>query len=267
MKILILSLIAFNSFASISTEYAKGQDPSLGSFYLKSNRTKFRNPGKTDDTEDSIYLESRGEIDFKKDVWAFALGRQVQGEGVIDAFYHAGIGGFSGYLSPHNGEGIKTWGAAFGVDIPKEFAFYVGIHDTPEQKITPKFGLALDFIEGSLFGEFYGQIFSPEFYDFTIGYGREYKNFFGDISYHQTNEELRELTANLGAKFKLAKEFYLIGSGKAELFFNPLFSVVAGIQWQIEDFEISAAHSLSVLDKDHPEYKNFNLDLSVAYFF
>lgn len=266
--ILIALFLSTNSFSSYSTELAKGQDPVFGSFYLSSDRTKFLNPAKLLETKDSLAIESEGEISYKNNDYAVALGRRVKAYSVIDGFYQLNdFSGISGFFSLKNSEGMGAWGMTYGIDMDY-LALYVGGQKLDGEHFLPKLGLSLKCYEGTLFSEYQGEVFSVPSYNFTLGYGKEFGKFFGDLIYFQDSEDLKSLTITAGGKVLMFEEVYAIASGKKELFFTHSGKIMVGLEYHpTSKIELDLAHSLTAFSKAKLAYQDFDLSLSAAYYF
>jgi len=266
--ILIALFFSTNSFCSYSTELAKGQDPAFGSFYLSSDRTKFRNASKLLETKDSLAIESEGEISYKNNDYAISLGRRVKAYSVIDGFYQLNdFSGISGFFSLKNSEGMGAWGFTYGIDMD-ELELYVGGQKLDGEHFLPKLGLSLKCYEGTLFSEYQGEIFSVPFYEFTLGYGKEFGKFFGDLTYFQDSEDLKSLTVTAGGKVLMFESLYAIASGKKELFFTHSGKIMVGLEYHpTSKIELGLTHSLTAFAKAKPAYSEFDLSLSASYYF
>jgi hypothetical protein len=265
---LIALLISADSFSSYSTELAKGQDAIFGSFYLSSDRTKFRNSSKLLETKDSLSIESEGEISYKNDDYAIALGRKLKAYSVIDGFYQLNdFSGLSGFFSLKNSQGMGAWGFTYGIDM-EYLGLYVGGQKLKDEHFLPKVGLSLKCYDGTLFSEYQGEIFSVPQYNFTLGFGKEFGKFFGDITYFQDSEDLKSLTLTAGGKVLMFESLYAIASGKKELFFTHSGKIMVGLEYHpTSKIELDLTHSLTAFSKAKPTYQDFDLTLSAAYYF
>jgi hypothetical protein len=260
MKTLILNLILIvSAFASIAEYSAKSQPPD-GSFYLEGDRQHFRHPAKLADMADMIYLESENEAGYKNNNYLMAVTeKQLVGALMLDELI-----GIEGYFSALNGEGVKSYGLTLGTSM-SGYNFSFGFVDGDGMDFTPKMNFSLDAYDGTIFGEYLGQIVSVPTYEFTVGYGKVIEDFFGDITYNQ-KDDLKYLSATIGGKKWILERLAGVASAKKEVFFTGQTKVSAGLVWYpTNKIELGASHSLTAFSKDKPNFSDFDLILSASY--
>ncbi|MCJ7804418.1 hypothetical protein MUP35_01660 [Patescibacteria group bacterium] len=260
MKPIFLLLVMISSaMASMSEEASLNQDINLGSYFLMSDRSFFRNPAYLKDSTEQVYAESKGEIGLIKEDFAVVLGNDIGGAWQINE-----MSGLSGYFKPLNGKGVLGYGFTFGIDM-SEFGAYIGFDKTKDIHFLPKIGFNTGAYGGKFYGEYICQLFSVPSYEFTFGYGKIYKNFFADLVYNQANDD-KALSLTIGAMAKLLDKLGVMGSGKKELFFTGETKINAGLFYNATNkFDLGASFGVAAFDKDRPHYKDFDLTLSASY--
>jgi len=255
MKILLL-LVSLNLMASVSTFQSQGQ-PLDGSFYLGGSRNHFKNPAKLAEMYNQVYAESIGEAGYKTDDFLFGFTRKK----LFGAYQFNEMAGLGAYVSALNGKGVSSYGVSFGINM-SDYNFYGGIEDTDKTSISPYVGMGMTIFE------YKGLFCSNKGYDFTVGYGKEYEIFFGDITYNQKNSDSRKLALTIGGRAWLAERWVARGSASKELFFKGSTKINAGLTWLATDkIELGVSHSLTAFSMASPKYNDFDVKASLAYKF
>ena len=255
MKIILILLLSLPIFAEEIGDFTN--------YYLKGRKTHFINPGRLDETQEQLYVESKGELGFKKD--NYFLG--ATGERLSAAIMPVDNFGLSAFISAFNGEGIEKYGARFGTNLAENYNFYIGFEDEKHGKFIPHFGLGLEVFTGALFLEYTGQLSHAENYSYLAGWGKIYDNMFGDFTYSADNLENRSLQITIGGKAHLFERLIGTAAISKELYFTKILKASTHLQWFPSNrLEIYLINDFMAFGKTDPVYADFKINLGVAYY-
>jgi len=255
MKYLILLLLTLPTFAEEVGDYTN--------YYLKGRKTHFINPGRLDEITDQLYVESKGEVAFKKNDYLIGATQ----EKVFGAIMPTENIGLEAFISAFNGEGIEKYGATIGTNLAENYNFYIGFEDGKEIKFTPHFGLGLEVFKGALFLEYTGQIFSPEEYSYKAGWGKIYDNIFGDLTYEADNFKNRSLQVTIGGKSHIFERLIGTAAISKELYFTKELKASTHLQWfPTNKLEIYLINNFMAFGSPDPSYSDFEVNVGLAYY-
>ena len=255
MKIILILLLSLPIFAEEIGDFTN--------YYLKGRKTHFINPGRLDETQDQLYVESKGEVGFKKD--NYFLG--ATGERLSAAIMPVDNFGLSAFISAFNGEGIEKYGARFGTNLAENYNFYLGFTDGKEQKFVPHFGLGLEVFKGALFLEYTGQIASPDEYSYKAGWGKVYDNMFGDLTYASDNFKNRALAITVGGKSHLFERLIGTAAISKELYFTKELKASTHLQWfPTNRLELYLINNFMAFGLADPKYGDFDVNVGLSYY-
>jgi len=257
MKIILMLLLSLPIFAE-----------DIGSFtnyYLKGKKAHFINPARLDELEpNQIYVESIGEVGFKKDSLFLGADKETLTAG-YQLTENAGIEAFG---SIFNGKGVENYGLTFGVNMEENYNFYLGFEDAKEGKIVPHFGLGVEAYGGALFAEYTGQVHSPKEYNWLVCYGKLYKNIIGDLTYTDNDAKQRTLGVTIGGKAHLFERLVGTAAITKELFFTKELKASTELQWFPDNkLEIYLINNFMAFGHDDPKYADFDINVGVGYCF